>query len=88
MKSKHGGHRRNIKYICTNCHRLTKGRDDLTAKRITFSTVSNGQKLLRSRTIAWLCHECREADPDWNRPALSSSPGYSDTKFYTGEVIG
>lgn len=61
-------------YKCTECNRETL-RGLLTAVRVQFTPLGPGAKVLRSRTIAWLCDECRETNDYWNLPAWSGAPG-------------
>lgn len=74
-----GHSNRIIKYVCSDCKR-TRERSDLLAKRVTFTTL-RPVKIIRSRTVGWVCSECREKDPAWTQPRLVDAPGYADTKF-------
>lgn len=69
-----------IKYQCTVCKR-TVPREQLTAKRISFQTMGERFKTLRSRVIGWLCEDCREKDSIWNLPKRQSAPGMKGTKL-------
>jgi predicted RNA-binding Zn-ribbon protein involved in translation (DUF1610 family) len=53
-------------YKCTSCG-MEQERSRLSVKRIQFLTFGRSPKVLRSRTAAWLCPDCRERDVDWNR---------------------
>ena len=78
-----GPSNRNIEYKCDYCGRPTS-RSALKVKRTQFKEMGEGGAVLVTRTIAWLCLSCMEADPDYNRPAFSASPGLRDTKMANG----
>lgn len=61
-------------YKCTVCNRETL-RELLTAKKVVFSVMGAGGKVLRSRTIGHLCNECIEKDEHYNLEAFKSAPG-------------
>lgn len=61
-------------YRCTICNRETL-RDLLVAKKVSFSKLGPGAKLIRSRTVAWVCDECIERDEEYNLPAFQGAPG-------------
>lgn len=44
-------------------------------KKVNFSAVGAGAKIVRSRTVAWLCDECLPKDPDYNAEAFKGAPG-------------
>lgn len=68
------------KYACSVCGQIV-GRSNLVVKRATFMEVGKGGRLIRTRTVAWLCRkQCLEADPDWTQPAYAGSPGMADTE--------
>lgn len=69
---------RTVTYTCTNCGE-EKPRSELVVKRVQFATMGAGYKTLKSRTTAWLCEECREADPAWTQELIFSAPGMLDT---------
>ena len=71
---------RDIKYVCSTCA-LERERDDLLVKRVLFSHIGRGGKLLKSRVRAWVCTSCLEVDADWNAEKFSASPGMKDTKL-------
>lgn len=75
-KKKEGGSVR--EYRCTNCNRDV-GRDNLTVKRVEFCTMGEKFRRLRSRTVAWLCNACREADPAWTAENYYAAPGTKDS---------
>lgn len=68
-----------LKYTCTRCG-ARPGREKLTVKRAVFTTMGNGFKTLKSRATDWLCENCRNADPDWQREWNSDAPGLAGTK--------
>lgn len=68
---------RTVSYTCTNCGE-NKERDELVVKRVQFATMGAGYKTIKSRTTAWLCQACREADPAWNQEFIFSAPGMVD----------
>ncbi len=70
---------KHIKYACTRCG-ASQPRAKLTVKRAEFASMGERFKVLKRRTTDWLCATCRDADPDWNRPAHGSSPGMANTK--------
>lgn len=63
---------------CTRCGKY-KQRSDISVKRSVFMTFGRNPKTIRSRVVAWLCDECRAADPDWTRNTrkggIPESPG-------------
>lgn len=69
-----------IDYKCSGCGKPTR-RADLTVKRVEFATMGEGYKTLKRRTVGWFCKPCRDADPDWNLPAMKGSPGLANTKM-------
>lgn len=57
---------RRTDYTCHNCG-INKGRENTFNKRVQFMTFEGSKhKTLRSRSVARLCRECLELDPDWN----------------------
>lgn len=72
-----GDSNRIIEYKCTTCG-MDCRRERLVVKRVLYQTMGEGGKTLRSRTVGWLCPNCRLADPDWNRDAITSAPGSAD----------
>jgi hypothetical protein len=79
---------RSIEYACTRCGRDV-GRLNLKVRRVVFKEMGVKGPVVRSRTTDWLCvvpaddggPSCLEADADWQKPALSGSPGMADTKL-------
>lgn len=61
-------------YKCTRCDRETL-RDLLTAMKVQFTPLGPGAKVLRSRTVEWLCDECRDTDLYWTMPKFTGAPG-------------
>lgn len=51
-------------YRCSKCDQPTP-REQLTVKRVMFTTMGSKAKRLRIRTEGWLCPTCRENDPMW-----------------------
>lgn len=59
---------------CSVCGNLTSP-ELLTVKRVNFSPRTKSNKVIRSRTMSWLCEGCLERDEDWSRPAFKGAPG-------------
>lgn len=70
---------RDIKYECTYCH-VDVGRDKLMAKRVQFLTMGKSARVLRSRTVAWVCNDCAKLDNDWTSEPWMDSPGLKDIR--------
>lgn len=66
-----------IDYRCGGCGTETEPAE-LTIKRAVFQNLTD-KKVVRSRTVEWLCGLCLGQDPNWNQP-LYTSPGMADTK--------
>lgn len=62
-----------IDYACTRCGGLRK-RNELITKKVSFSTLGSEGKMIRSRTLDWLCFSCTKNDPEYNIPEYES-PG-------------
>lgn len=58
---------------CSECGAICSA-ELLTIKRANFSPRTASAKIKRSRVMAWLCEDCLDVDPDWNRRAYAS-PG-------------
>jgi len=58
-------------YRCTVCSRVTF-KELLVVKKAVFQPLGAGAKIIRSRTVAWLCDECVELDEDYQREAFGS----------------
>lgn len=54
-------------YKCNGCGAETS-RDMLTVKRVQFTTMGAGSRIIRSRVKAWLCNRCVQKDSDWKLP--------------------
>lgn len=52
-------------YKCTGCGNEVT-REDLTVKHAVFKTPGSGPKVIKSRTVGWLCPSCVNQDADWN----------------------
>lgn len=61
------------RYICTSCGQDYE-RESLLAKKVSFTQMGAGGKLVRSRVVDWLCPACTVKDDDWNQTAASGSP--------------
>lgn len=61
-------------YACTRCKKKCE-RDVLVAKKVSFSALGPGGKVIRSRTTDWLCDECLPLDEHWNIQPYSGAPG-------------
>lgn len=61
-------------YRCTPCGRVTE-RELLYVKKVTFSEMGAGGKVVRSRTVDWICDECIEKDPEYNSEPYVNAPG-------------
>lgn len=59
---------------CTNCGQITSP-ELLTIKRVQFAARSQPAKIVKSRTVLWLCEKCLALDPEWNLPAYKGAPG-------------
>lgn len=71
---------RAIEYRCATCG-VEAGRENLLAKRVGYYRLSKPQKLVRSRTVKWLCVGCAEAEQEFQQEAIAASPGMRDTKL-------
>jgi hypothetical protein len=54
-------------YICNGCGTAQK-RSNLIVKKVTFAEMGEGSSTIRSRVIAWLCHNCVSRDAEWHLP--------------------
>ncbi len=59
---------------CTKCGNLTSP-ELLTIKRANYSPRKQPNKIVRSRTVAWLCPGCLQEDVEYNLPAYKGAPG-------------
>lgn len=73
-----------IDYRCTTCDKV-KPRDELLAKRVSFSRMGRGGKLIQSRIRGWVCMSCLPHDPDWCAPKFSAAPGMKGTSIAQSE---
>lgn len=55
---------RQIDYVCSACKTDTP-RSELTSKIATFKQVGSGGKVIKTRTIGWLCPTCLASDAHW-----------------------
>lgn len=62
-------------YRCIECGQQTL-RELLVAKKVVFSPIGAGTKIIKSRTVGWFCNECIEKDEDWQREKFTSAPGH------------
>ena len=53
-------------YSCSECG-ATPGRENLFVKRVQFTTMGEGARVIRSRVVGWLCGPCTAGDPDYKR---------------------
>lgn len=70
---------RHIEYNCTECGE-PYDREILSAKKVSFHAIGVKGRMLRSRTVAWLCPRCLVRDPAWTAEAYAASPGMADIK--------
>lgn len=65
-----------MNYTCTVCGPdVAHPKSELTVKRAQFRVSGKNGAVIKTRAIAWLCHDHLEADPHWNLPAFSTAPG-------------
>ena len=77
---------RSIEYVCAECGREV-GRPNLLRKKVEFRELGESGRLVKSRTVAWLCRipqedgtlSCVDKDPDYNRHYFADAPGMADT---------
>lgn len=68
---------------CSRCKKYVS-RELVTVKTIQFTELPDrtagarrkAPKVLKQRTVDYLCEKCRDADPEWNIPAFSG-PGHT-----------
>lgn len=58
-------------YGCTRCG-APVGRDQLTVKKVLFTTMGEGPRTKKARVLEWLCDSCMQRDPDFNREKFSA----------------
>ena len=66
-------------YKCTECGNKP-GRENLCVKRVSFNEIGRNGKRLKTRTVAWLCEDCRNIDPAWRAEKHHESPGMDRSK--------
>ena len=62
-------------YRCTRCRKgPNEGlkREQLTVKKVVFSQMGSGARVIRSRVSEWLCPDCIGQDKDWNREPFAN----------------
>lgn len=56
-----------IDYRCGKCEsELT--REECYAKKVSYTTMGMRARILRMRTVAWLCIHCLRKEPEYNMP--------------------
>lgn len=75
---------RHIEYRCTVCGKEFE-RGDLLVKIVSWKGIGRGAKTVRSRSVAWVCPDCRELDSHWTREGIVTSPGMRNTKVSPDE---
>lgn len=72
--------RRKYNRRCSRCgpDSLEVSRDELFVKRIQFVQLGNLGKVIRSRTVEWLCLDHMNQDADYQREAFQESPGFKN----------
>lgn len=67
------------RYICGNCgqdfQNAEAARKNLVVKKVEFRQYGFKGKLIRSRTLRWLCRSCMLADEQYNLPESNVSEG-------------
>jgi hypothetical protein len=59
---------------CTRCGSICSP-ELLTIMRVSFSPRTKPSKIVKSRTVAWLCEDCLGNEPTANLPAYKGAPG-------------
>lgn len=62
-------------YRCGTCGQITL-RELLTVKKVVFTELGSGAKIVKSRTVGWLCNECIEKDPDFQIEKFQTAPDH------------
>ncbi len=62
-------------YRCGCCGQITL-RELLVAKKVVFTHLGSGAKIVKSRTVGWLCNECVEKDEDFQIEKFGAAPGH------------
>jgi NMD protein affecting ribosome stability and mRNA decay len=60
--------------LCTRCGSITSP-ELLTIVRVCFYPRTKTTKVIKSRTIAWLCEGCLDSNEYWNLPSHKGAPG-------------
>lgn len=68
---------------CRDCGRNATG-EHMLVKTIIFRIAGRNGRMVRSRSVAWVCDLCVAKDPDWNRQPFDESPRLRD--FRTKEA--
>lgn len=71
-------------YVCDLCGKRwpRADRDMVAAKVAQFRDIGEGGKVIKSRTVGWLCKQpCMENDPQYQLPSMGASPGFRGTKI-------
>lgn len=63
-----------MKRTCTRCGKDCD-RDKMMCQKVSFHEMGKGGRLIRTRTVAWLCPSCVSQDPVWNSEPWTSAPG-------------
>lgn len=58
-------------YACTVCGKITP-RDELSVKKVVFTTMGSRGNVFRTRAVEWLCDTCLYADAEYNAPSRVS----------------
>ncbi len=61
-------------YKCGECG-SEPGRDNLVVKRVEFANIGRAGKVLRRRSVAFLCQACMQADKAYTQEPYTKSPG-------------
>lgn len=62
-------------YRCGVCKQVTL-RQLLVVKKVVFTEIGPGAKIIKSRTVGWICNECVENDTDFQLEKYSKAPGH------------
>lgn len=64
---------RHFKHLCTVCGKEFP-KDQLRAKQVSFAELGRGGKIIKRRTVAWLCPKDLAQDPAWQQERTTGSP--------------
>lgn len=56
-----------VDYRCSTCKKKLT-RETCYAKKVSYTTMGMSAKILRMRTVGWLCIECIRGEPEYNLP--------------------